>query len=396
MKRIESLDSLRGIAAFVVVIFHIMISFVLLYNANYLNKFDEKWTEAITLSPLKLFWAGNEGVLLFFVLSGFVLSLPFWNGRHLPYKAYLVKRFCRIYIPYIIIMFATTILVSFFYKYNNIEGLSSTFENRWGNLPSVKDIIMYILMIDINTANVNGVVWSLYHEMRISIILPLFLLIMLKFNFIKSFFINIGICLVSYAILIIGESFITSDLLLTISHGLRMTIYYCVFFLFGAYLAKYVNTFVFVKNSTFVKLSLFTTSILIIEPRWVLHRVGLDYWMISNVISVIGILLLLTAVIHSNLADRILTVKPLLWLGKISYSLYLVHIPIIMLSVILLSNTIGLIWSFIVAILISLVVADLTYRTIEVKSIKLGSKYSKLFLNKRVKGKSLNQLETKQ
>lgn len=52
-----------------------------------------------------LFWNGHSAVILFFVLSGFVLSLPFFKGEYkFDYSRYLVKRICRIYIPYLIII----------------------------------------------------------------------------------------------------------------------------------------------------------------------------------------------------------------------------------------------------------------------------------------------------
>lgn len=76
-QRFEELDSLRGIAAMSVLVFHCLISFPLFYNANYSQQFSNKLVEFFTSTPLKLLWSGNEPVLLFFVLSGFVLALPF-------------------------------------------------------------------------------------------------------------------------------------------------------------------------------------------------------------------------------------------------------------------------------------------------------------------------------
>jgi hypothetical protein len=55
-------------------------------------------------TPLRLLWSGQTRALLFFVLSGFVLSLPWLNGRSAPYGRFLLGRFCRIYPPYIIAM----------------------------------------------------------------------------------------------------------------------------------------------------------------------------------------------------------------------------------------------------------------------------------------------------
>lgn len=126
--RIESLDSLRGIAAFIVVIFHCLLSFTLFYEANYDYKFTNWLVEIFTVTPLHTLWAGKEAVLLFFVLSGFVLMLPFTNNKQPNYPSYLIKRICRIYIPYIIVMFMSVILTQIFWKYN-LDGMSPTYND---------------------------------------------------------------------------------------------------------------------------------------------------------------------------------------------------------------------------------------------------------------------------
>ena len=44
---------------------------------------------------------GPEAVILFFVLSGFVLSLPAVNGRPQTYPTFITRRIFRIYVPYL-------------------------------------------------------------------------------------------------------------------------------------------------------------------------------------------------------------------------------------------------------------------------------------------------------
>ncbi len=80
-------DSLRGLAAGSVVIWHFLMFWVT----------SSRW-HRIVYSPTVFFYTGSAAVLIFFVLSGFVLSLPFL-ARPQPYPAYLAKRICRIYVP---------------------------------------------------------------------------------------------------------------------------------------------------------------------------------------------------------------------------------------------------------------------------------------------------------
>ncbi|WP_189012253.1 acyltransferase family protein [Paenibacillus marchantiophytorum] len=68
-KRYEELDSLRGLAALCVVFFH-------LYQVIPINKLFKVIFE---YSPLRLFISGGESVVMFFVLSGFVLALPYFD-----------------------------------------------------------------------------------------------------------------------------------------------------------------------------------------------------------------------------------------------------------------------------------------------------------------------------
>ncbi len=61
-------------------------------------------TELIHLlirTPLRLLIAGHQAVILFFLLSGFVLTLPYKKKTGLGYGPFLVKRVCRIYLPYL-------------------------------------------------------------------------------------------------------------------------------------------------------------------------------------------------------------------------------------------------------------------------------------------------------
>jgi len=268
-KRLDYLDSWRGIAALSVVIFHCLISFVIFSDANYDGIYANGLMRFITESPLKLLWAGKEPVLLFFVLSGFVLSLSFYKQNTFSYSAFMIKRFIRIYIPYILVMLISVALVTVFYNMNTITGLSQTFENRWDHGISLKAIVAYLLMINFDTANVNGVVWTLFHEIRISIVFPLLMLVILKFRGMKSILINTVLVGSIYLILntlasanILGQGNVLMEF--------RDSAFYTLFFLMGAYLAKYrqrVSYYINSKSNT-IKILLVVVMIFLIHNRW--------------------------------------------------------------------------------------------------------------------------------
>lgn len=70
-RRIESLDSLRGISAMVVVVFHCLMCFELFYTAKIYSVYGNELVKWMSITPLHTLWAGTEAVILFFVLSVF-------------------------------------------------------------------------------------------------------------------------------------------------------------------------------------------------------------------------------------------------------------------------------------------------------------------------------------
>ncbi|MBO9659041.1 MAG: hypothetical protein J7527_09470, partial [Chitinophagaceae bacterium] len=75
-KRFETLDTLRGLASLQVVISHALYITPLIERIHH-----AKTTEGLSLpvivfsfTPVHTIWAASEAVILFFVLSGYVLS----------------------------------------------------------------------------------------------------------------------------------------------------------------------------------------------------------------------------------------------------------------------------------------------------------------------------------
>ncbi|MBP9743591.1 MAG: acyltransferase [Burkholderiales bacterium] len=92
MKKFNTLQSLRGIAALL----------VLLYHATWLSIVNNQYVYA-----LNIFKQGQIGVDLFFVLSGFIIAYMHWSQINLKngvVAKYWLKRFFRIYPLYWIII----------------------------------------------------------------------------------------------------------------------------------------------------------------------------------------------------------------------------------------------------------------------------------------------------
>ncbi len=94
--RLESLDALRGIAAFAVVLFH--------YTHYFTVAFPDQ-----PRAPLD-FAVGKHGVSLFFAISGFVIFMTLEKTR--AASDFLVSRFARLYPAYWAAIILTTVTVT--------------------------------------------------------------------------------------------------------------------------------------------------------------------------------------------------------------------------------------------------------------------------------------------
>ena len=115
--------------------------------------------------------SGWVGVDIFFVISGFVLFLPFLQSHmekeKYPIKRYFKKRFSRILPAY---YFMLLLLVTFFYPGFIFD--KTTILHVLGHATFTEGFIM-------NPLKINGVFWTLWIEMQFYLILPLFSLLFL-------------------------------------------------------------------------------------------------------------------------------------------------------------------------------------------------------------------------
>ena len=152
-QRLFQLDALRGLAAVVVVFHHLHYAFS--------DRPGDWW-----LLP---FFSGESAVVLFFVLSGYVLSLPYWNGRSTPYGPYLVRRLCRVYLPFLGAFLLSLLAASHFL--GRSPPLSEWFQTTWHTPLSRHLVVSQLLLWP--TPEINTAFWSLRYELQMSALMPL-------------------------------------------------------------------------------------------------------------------------------------------------------------------------------------------------------------------------------
>ncbi|MCT7951896.1 acyltransferase [Ancylothrix sp. C2] len=117
---LKKLDSLRGLASLYVVLHN------LVYGLYGLDMISENWK--------LLFFAGQEAVMLFFLISGFVIYLS-THQKNLDFRSFCVRRFRRIYFPFLLSILLSIII--FYFNGNLAEKFS--WQELIGNLLLLQD-----------------------------------------------------------------------------------------------------------------------------------------------------------------------------------------------------------------------------------------------------------------
>jgi peptidoglycan/LPS O-acetylase OafA/YrhL len=357
--RYHALDSLRGVAALIVVIYHCLLVIPafeapLFGYGKSIYAAPDLWTGLVTLVPLRILWAGREAVIFFFVLSGFVLTLPFIGERPPRYASFVVKRFFRLYIPFAIMIGIAAGAWVAIAPESQVE-LSDWFNNSWSEQPVLGVVLRHLAMT--GEMSLNNVSWTLVIEWRVALLFPLLVLM----SRISPPATLVG----SLALAII---YMTSTSLETIR--VPYTIYYFIYFVIGIIVALYLQPMLNAlrRLGTEGTVALWIAFYILLNIRW-LTPLGAPLTDIGNGIAAA---LLIGLVLTSPRLQSFLMVRQLQWLGTVSYSLYLVHVPLLMAVIHLLPTTAPVYLALLMVPPASLLIAHLFHRLVEHPSMLAG------------------------
>ena len=378
-QRIEIFDGMRGLASVIVMIFHMAVWTVYGYSANEYKVFADPFWRVATQTPLKMLWGGNEAVLVFYIIGGFVLARPYLSLRKLDFKPFILKRWIRLMLPYVLVIAVTIVLIALFgaWKQDTID-LSGSFNVKWKWVPNAGEILLYLLGYDYNLNILSGAFWSMVQEWRLSFVLPFVAVALHRHSTWKV--------LGCYAVLQQGIEALTNwgmrsgtAWLAHLSESLNRTNYYALFFVMGAVLAKHlpaIRTFV-QQHRLFRILSAWAIPFLI-PSQWILAALGLSFRVRhALLLTGLGIILFLLLCMESPRLTAFFKSKPLLLLGKLSFSLYLTHTTSIVLFVTFLGQIIPPETALLLSPLFALPVAYLWQKHVEARSLGLLNPFKK-------------------
>lgn len=318
--RLTALDGLRGVAALVVVMHHLLlVADPFLKSSGGTAPGSLYWW--ISETPLKLLSAGSEAVLVFFVLSGLVVALPALSKKSFSWAGFLSGRMVRLYLPVWASLAIGTVLIWVLPRNE-----SAVTDGTWVDNSNATSIAVGKLLsqatLTRTSYDVNNVLWSLRWELIFSVLLPLFIVLALVVR--RYWAVAIGI---AFSLSIVG-SLVNVD-------ALR----YLPTFFIGTLMAVRLDA---IREWSARRLrrprarmwgfGLVALSVLAITGGWIALPIAPSGSIQNILLSQLALLgaagLVLSSIAVQPLRSA-LDSRGCQWLGRVSFSLYLVHVPII-------------------------------------------------------------------
>ncbi|QQL50856.1 acyltransferase family protein [Mucilaginibacter ginkgonis] len=295
--RLEFLDSTRGLAALCVLLSHFIGAFNIPSSVTYLNS-----------SIFHMFWNGAGAVSYFFVLSGFVLSFSHFKNidaiNNLNYPVYILKRFFRIYPAFLATLIISWLCVRYVFDISKLASLPEATEwikLFWTEKKSVFQMLKEgLLIVRIPQEPEKRLInqdWTLTIELITSLLVPVLVLICKRGNL--------------WLILAVG-------ILLRVH-----TLNWIVDFSIGVIIAANIDVIknYYKRTNLLLRVMFVLVAIVLFVSQFLFHLTATSADSLIKVAN--G--MFLVYFISSERIQKVLAVKPLEFLGRISYSLYLCH-----------------------------------------------------------------------
>lgn len=312
--RLSSLDGLRGVAAVVVLLHHSLLVVPALAAPYFGQPIEPGLPALLVTTPLHLLWAGSEAVYLFFILSGLVLGLS-TNSKSFRWAAYFPSRMVRLYLPVAAAVGLAVIVIALVPR-DGAHGSAWLVRPFDGGYPL--QAILQDLMLLGGTSTIVSPLWSLQWEVLFSLLLPLYVFVARRISAAVQIPVYIALAtLGTYA-------------------GVASLRFLPMFGIGVALAAAWDRIGEFVGRMPRR----------VAAPVWTVVIAGslvltVSYWMVlptlgarmaSTVtmpVTLLAVTALIVAAVHAGGLRAVLASRPIRFLGTISFSLYLVHEPLV-------------------------------------------------------------------
>src|SRR5882724_2528653 len=285
----------------------------------------------LQVSPLVI--PGYSGVHLFFVLSGYLISRPFWarlvNGQPLPsWRKYGARRFVRIYPTYFVAL-------AFFIAMRFAGHLHT---------PSFADVLLHVLLVfnwgeAAQFLAINIAMWTLAIEAQFYVILPIATALARRFAPAGG---RLGALLVGLAFVLIGWVSRWLEYRSTLPGELRFRLPSSFLDLFAmgmfvAYLELTQAASLRARRALRGGLLLWAAALVLGTNYWLVVAGGGDWLspptlalacLYPTLICAAFALILLAVLTRVRYRVPVLTSAPFVFIGQISYSMYLFHVGV--------------------------------------------------------------------
>lgn len=308
MSKINSAESIRGLACMAVVFSHMsLIYFPFLHNFDNRESSENLIVNALHHSPFGFLFSGTAAVYVFFVLSGFVLSYAILSKQNVNEKilSMAIKRYPRLGIPALI----SCILIYFvLYLLDVDKSQVSYWIQNYGKASTFLNALYEgtVGAFIFGESSLNFVLWTMQVELLAS--LGLFALLYAYNNSSKYIFFTLSLII----------PFLFAPISVKLFLGMFSFIGGMYLYLYG----KKIPTFLTIPS---LILGLYFAGI---------HLTSASYSMITSVLgknsyqllNFMSGFLIVFGVLFNERVSNLLDNKALVLLGKLSFSIYLIHV----------------------------------------------------------------------
>lgn len=300
--RLAGLDGIRGVAALFVMLHHCW----LMAFPGFPASTGPAW--------LGFLLYGHFAVVVFIVLSGFSLAVsPARSGWQLgSLRRFARRRAWRILPPYWAAL-VFSLVIAWTLAAQPGEGV-----------PTAKSVLVYGLLVQdlFGAPSPNGAFWSIAVEAQLYLVFPLMLILLRRAGAV------VMLAAVTAVVAVIG---LLAPSVHVVSMLLRLTPQFAVLFAIGVVAAGVLSAGDRVRRLPWQWFALAAVLpvlavILVRGSEW---TVGNFFWMDIALGPAVGLTLAAIATGRAKVLIRLLDLRPIRSLGSFSYTLYLIHAPIV-------------------------------------------------------------------